>query len=109
MENFLLLIVGGVLMVYFFSAMSVYKSLYRKMNEEKAMLEEQNDNMQRMVEKYQKQIKGSIGSLDTLQKNLQQARDDLQAMKVENIDLKHENDNLERKVEELYAQVNAMI
>lgn len=79
------------------------------MNDEKAILEEQNDNMQKMVDKYQKQIKGSISSLDTLQKNLQQARDDLQKLKVENSDLKHDKDNLERKIEELYAQVNAML
>ena len=96
-------------MLYFFSAMSVYKSLYRKMNEEKAMLEEQNENMRKIVEKYEKQIKGSISSLDTLQKNLQQARDDLQKLKVENSDLKHDNDKLEHRIEELYAQVNTMI
>lgn len=79
------------------------------MNEEKAMLEEQNENMRKIVEKYEKQIKGSISSLDALQKNLQQARDDLQKLKVENSNLKHDNDKLEHRIEELYTQVNTMI
>lgn len=79
------------------------------MNEEKTMLEEQNENIRKVLEKYEKQIKGSISSLDVLQKNLQQARDDLQKMKVENSDLKHLNDRLETKIEELYGQVSTMI
>lgn len=96
-------------MLYFFSAMNVYKSLYKKVNEEKAMIEEQNENLRNMMQKYDKQVKGSVGSLDTLQKNLQQARDDLQKLKVENSDLRHTNDLLESRVDELYAQVNTMV
>lgn len=96
-------------MLYFFSAMNVYKSLYKKVNEEKALLEEKMQNMQKIVEKYEKQVKGSVGSLDSLQKSLQVARDDLQKMKIENSDLRHTNDILENRVEELYAQVNTMV
>lgn len=89
--------------------MNVYKSLYKKVNEEKVLLEENNENLRKMMEKYEKQIKGSIASLDTLQKNLQQARDDLQKLKVENSDLRHINDMLENRIDELYAQVNTMV
>lgn len=96
-------------MLYFFSAMNVYKSLYKKVNEEKALLEEKMQNMQKIVEKYEKQVKGSVGSLDSLQKSLQVARDDLQKMKIENSDLRHTNDVLEHRIEELYAQVNTMV
>lgn len=96
-------------MLYFFSAMNVYKSLYKKVNEEKALMEEKMQNMQKIVEKYEKQVKGSVGSLDSLQKSLQVARDDLQKLKIENSDLRHTNDILENRVEELYAQVNTMV
>lgn len=89
--------------------MNVYKSLYKKVNEEKSMLEDQNDNLRKAIEKYDKQIKGSVGSLDTLQKSLQSARDDLQKIKVENNELRRKNDLLENRVDELYAQVNTMV
>ena len=40
MDNFLLLSILGVLTIYFYSSMNVYKSLYRKVTEEKMMVEE---------------------------------------------------------------------
>ena len=48
-------------------------------------------------------------TLKNNQGNLQVARDDLQELRLENMNLKNRLDELERRNEELYAQVNAMV
>jgi len=104
----LLLIITGVLLMYFFSSTNVYKSLYRKVNEEKNMVQEDNANLKELINKYDKQIKGSVAVIGTSQDNLQVARDDLQSLRLENSELKHKVELLESRTEELYAQVSAM-
>ena len=56
-----------------------------------------------------KQVKISANTLKNNQGNLQVARDDLQELRIENINLKNRLDDLEKRNEELYAQVNAMV
>ncbi len=109
MDNFLLIIIIGVLLLYFFSSANVYKSLYRKINEEKNILEEENKKLQTIIDRYEKQVKVSAGTLKNNQDTLQVARDDLQKLKLENTELKHEVELLEKRTEELYAQVNTMV
>ena len=109
MENFLLIAVLGVLLLYFFSSANVYKSLYRKLNEEKNIIEEDMAKLESLIERYEKQVKISANTLKTNQGNLQVARDDLQELRLENMNLKNRLDDLERRNEELYAQVNTMV
>ncbi len=109
MENFLLIIVLGVLLLYFFSSANVYKSLYRKVNEEKNLIEEDMAKLESLIERYEKQVKISANTLKSNQGNLQVARDDLQELRLENMNLKNRVDELEKRNEELYAQVNAMV
>jgi len=109
LDNFLLIIIIGVLLLYFFSSANVYKSLYRKINEEKNILEEENKKIQTIIDRYEKQVKVSAGTLKNNQDTLQVARDDLQKLKLENTELKHEVELLEKRTEELYAQVNTMV
>ena len=109
MENFLLIIVLGVLLLYFFSSANVYKSLYKKVNEEKNILQEDLTKLESLIDRYEKQVKISANTLKNNQGNLQVARDDLQELRLENINLKNRVDDLEKRNEELYAQVNAMV
>ena len=109
MENFLLITVLGVLLLYFFSSANVYKSLYKKVNEEKNILQDELAKLETMIDRYEKQVKISANTLKTNQGNLQVARDDLQELRVENMNLKNRLDDLEKRNEELYAQVNAMV
>jgi len=104
----LLLIITGVLLMYFFSSTNVYKSLYRKVNEEKNMMQDENANLKELITKYDRQIKGSVHAIGNSQENLQVARDDLQTLRLENSELKHKVEILEGRTEELYAQVSAM-
>jgi septal ring factor EnvC (AmiA/AmiB activator) len=108
LENFLLIIVLGVLLLYFFSSANVYKSLYKKINEEKNILQEDLTKLESLIDRYEKQVKISANTLKNNQGNLQVARDDLQELRLENINLKNRVDDLEKRNEELYAQVNAM-
>ena len=109
MENFLLIIVLGVLLLYFFSSANEYKSLYKKINEEKNILQEDLTKLESLIDRYEKQVKISANTLKNNQGNLQVARDDLQELRLENINLKNRVDDLEKRNEELYAQVNAMV
>ena len=109
MENFLLIIVLGVLLLYFFSSSNVYKSLYKKVNEEKNILQEEITKFESLIDRYEKQVKISANTLKSNQGNLQVARDDLQELLIENINLKNKLDELQKRNEELYAQVNAMV
>ncbi len=109
MDNFLLITIIGILLLYYFSSTNVYKSLYRKLNEEKNILETDNKKLQDIIDRYEKQVKVSAATLKTNQDNLQVARDDLQKLRLENNELKHEIEILEKRTEELYAQVNTMI
>ena len=109
MESLFLVVILGVLLLYFFSSTNVYKSLYRKVNEEKNILDEEMQKLNNVIERYEKQVKISGGALKNNQDNLQVARDDLQQLRLENMNLKHKIDDLEKRNEELYAQVNTMV
>ena len=61
MENFLLIVIIGILLLYFFSSANVYKSLYKKVNEEKNLLNEEIEKLHKIVDRYEKQAKISSG------------------------------------------------
>ena len=109
MDNFLLITIIGILLLYFFSSTNVHKSLYRKVNEEKNIIEQENKKLQDIIGRYEKQVKISAGTLKNNQDSLQVARNDLQKLRLENAELKHEVETLEKRTEELYAQVNTMV
>lgn len=109
MENFLLLTIAVVLLIYFFSSANVYKSLYKKVNEEKNLVEIELKKLEGIIEKYEKQVKSSASTLKSNHDNLQVARTDLQELRLETMNQKHKIDELEKRNEELYAQVNTMV
>ncbi len=109
MENFLLIGIIGILLLYFFSSTNVHKSLYRKVNEEKNLLEDEITKLQKIIDRYDRQSKVSSNTLKNSHDNLQVARDDLQTLRLENMNLKHRVEELESRNEELYAQVNTMV
>ncbi|GGD36492.1 hypothetical protein GCM10012288_08150 [Malaciobacter pacificus] len=109
MENIILITVLGILLLYFFSSANVYKSLYKKVNEEKNIVESEIQRLHTLIDRYEKQVKVGVNTLKTNQETLQVARDDLQELRVENMNLKQRIDILEKRNEELYAQVNAIV
>ncbi len=109
MQSIAIIFISGVLVLFFFSGMNVYKSLYKKISEEKKMLADQIEKLEDLIERYDKKSKTSVSALRDNQDNLDVARDDLQKIRVENSDLKHKLVVLQKKADELYAQVNTMI
>jgi len=83
--------------------------LYKKVNEEKNIIQEDMARLESIIDRYEKQVKISANTLKNSQGNLEVARNDLQELRIENINLKNRVDELEKRNEELYAQVNAMV
>jgi uncharacterized protein involved in exopolysaccharide biosynthesis len=108
MDNFLLLSVLGVLAIYFYSSMNVYKSLYRKITEEKAMVEEKNSNLEKLKEKFERQVKFSLETIDDSQDSLKSTREDVQELKLQNTELDHRNKLLQERINELYASIGTL-
>lgn len=104
--DFLISSILGILLLYFISSANVYRSMYKKMNEEKS---EDMVKLESLIERYEKQVKIGTNTLKTNQENLQVARDDLQALRLENINLKNKINDLQKRNEELFAQVNAIV
>lgn len=109
MDGFILIAVFGVLALYFFSSATVYKSLYKKVNEEKNIVQSKQDELEKLIERYDKQVKGSVKAMNSVQESLDVARDDLQEARIEIADLRHKNGVLQSRNDELYAQVNAIM
>lgn len=109
MENFLLIGIIGILLLYFFSSANVYKTLYKKVNDEKNILDAEIEKLHKIIDRYEKQAKISSNTLKNSHDNLQVARDDLQELRIESMNLRHRVDELESRNEELYAQVNTMV
>jgi len=107
--DFLISSILGILLLYFISSANVYRSMYKKMNEEKSIIEEDMVKLESLIERYEKQVKIGTNTLKTNQENLQVARDDLQALRLENINLRNKINDLQKRNEELFAQVNAIV
>ena len=105
MENFLLISVLGVLTIYFYSSMNVYKSLYKKISEEKEMAQEKVGNLEKLKEKFEKQVEYSLSTINESQESLKSSRDDYQELKLKNTELEHRNKLLQERINELYASV----
>jgi len=105
MENFLLISVLGVLTIYFYSSMNVYKSLYKKISEEKEMEIEKVQNLEKLKEKFERQVEYSLSTINESQESLKGSRDDYQELKLKNTELEHRNKLLQERINELYASV----
>lgn len=107
--DFLISAILGILLLYFISSANVYRSMYKKINEEKSIVEDDMVKLEALIERYEKQVKIGTNTLKNNQENLQVARDDLQELRLENINLKNKINDLQRRNEELFAQVNAIV
>ena len=100
--------VFGVLALYFYSSSSTYKSLYKKISEEKEMVEEKNRNLIKLKDKSEKQIQFSLATINDSQESLKTTRADLQEIKLKNTELESRNKQLQARVEELYTSVGTI-
>lgn len=108
MDNFLIVAILGVLTIYFYSSMNVYKSLYKKITEEKEMEKEKVKNLEKLKEKFERQVKYSLETINDSQESLKSTRDDYQRLKLDNTELDHRNKLLQERINELYASVGTL-
>ncbi len=105
MDNFLLVAIFGVMALYYYSSSSTYKALYRKIVEEKELVEEKNKNLGKLKDKSEKQIQFSLATISDSQDSLKSTRDDFQALKLKYTELEHRNKLLQERINELYSSV----
>ena len=108
MDNFLLLAILGVLTIYFYSSMNVYKSLYRKITEEKEIEQEKVKNLEKLKEKFERQVQYSLETINDSQDSLKSTREDYQSLKLQNTELDHRNKLLQERINELYSSVGTI-
>ena len=105
MDNVVLIVVFGVLALYFYSSMSVYKSMYRKIKEENDFTSNAKNNQGKHLDKYSSQLKASIETIKEKDQGLVKIREEMQNLKLKNNELTHRNQLLQERVDELYSSV----
>jgi len=105
MDNILLVSIFGVLALYYYSSMNVYKSFYRKIKEEKEFLDHSNTTRLAEMEKLEKSFNDALDTINQTDESLKKAREEIQRLKLANSDLKHRNELLQKRVDELYSSV----
>ena len=105
MDNILLVLVFGVLALYFFSTMVVYKSMYKKIKEEKNLALNAKDTRDKEIQKYENRLKSAIETIKDTEESLNRVREETQKLKQINSDLKRRNELLQQRVDELYSSV----
>ena len=105
MENMLLVTIFGVLALYFYGSMNVYKSMYRKIKEEKDLLNNLNVSRDKDIKKYEAQLQEAIETIRYTDEKLAKAREEIQKEKLKRNELKHRNELLQKRVDELYSSV----
>ena len=105
MDNLVLIVVFGVLALYFYSSMSVYKSMYKKIKEEKDITTSAKNNQSKHMDKYASQLSASVDTIKEKEQNLVKIREEIQGLKQKNNELTHRNQLLQDRVDELYSSV----
>lgn len=105
MENMLLVTIFGVLALYFYGSMNVYKSMYRKIKEEKEITDDVNTSRDKDIRKYEMQLQDALETIRHTDEKLSKAREEIQKEKLKRNELKHRNELLQKRVDELYSSV----
>ena len=105
MDNILLVSIFGVLALYYYSSMNVYKSMYRKIKEEKEMIDHAHDNRSTELARLERSFSDALETIHHTDESLTKTREDLQQIKLRNNELKHRNELLQKRVDELYSSV----
>ena len=105
MDNILLVSIFGVLTLYYYSSMNVYKSMYRKIKEEKEITEHAHTSGTIELKKLERSFNDALETIKDKDDSLTKVREDIQRIRLQNSDLKHRNELLQKRVDELYSSV----
>ena len=85
--------------------MIVYKSMYKKIQDEKNIATSAKDTRDKEIVKYENRLKSAIETIKDTEETLNKVREETQKLKQINTDLKRRNDLLQQRVDELYSSV----
>jgi len=85
--------------------MTVYKSMYKKIKEEKDLANMAKDSRDNEIAKYENRLKSAIETIKDTEDNLTKARDEIQKLKQFNSEVKRRNELLQERVDDLYSSV----
>ena len=105
MDNILLVSIFGVLTLYYYSSMNVYKSMYRKIKEEKEITEHAHTTGTVELKKLERSFNDALETIKDKDESLAKVREEIQRIRLQNNDLKHRNELLQKRVDELYSSV----
>lgn len=106
MENFILILLLSVCLVYFFSLSMYYKSLIFKSENNKNLYANDNVEVKKQIKKYTNQLKVMEDVINEKENHLKVAREDLRIIKLEMNDLKREKENTEIRFKELESSIS---
>jgi len=105
MENILLISIFGIMALYFYSSMNVYKSMYKKIKIEKDTSINAKDLRDSEIKKYENRLKSAVETIKDTEGSLTKVREELQKIKYTNNELKSRNELLQKRIDELYSSV----
>lgn len=79
--------------------------MYAKLQEEKELAEDVNQNRDKDLRKYENQLQDALQTIKDLDERLTKARDELQQEKQKRNEFRHRNELLQKRVDELYSSV----
>ncbi len=108
-EEWIVLSFAGVVLVFIYSKMVYYSSLYSKVNEEYEILVNRNQSLERMLERYEVQADGSLNSIKKLQTDLKNKDTEIREVLSQVKDQKQKIDESDNKIKILYAQLESTL
>jgi septal ring factor EnvC (AmiA/AmiB activator) len=104
-DNFVLIGIFAILALYFFSNMSVYKSMYSKISQESDIVNSEKEASEQEIKKYENRLKSAIETIRDTEKTLSKSREENQKLKHDIIEYKHRNSLLQERIDDLYSSV----
>jgi len=104
-DNLLLVGIFGILALYFYSSMSVYKSMYKKISVERDYTNNAKSIREKEIIKYENRLKSAVETIKDTEESLSKIRDENQKLKQNIIDLRNRNELLQERVDDLYSSV----
>jgi peptidoglycan hydrolase CwlO-like protein len=107
--NWIFLSLVILLTLFLTFKMYYYKHLWEKVNENEKILEENLDEAELLIRKYQIQLQRALGNLSLLEDEINKLKNDLKAVKNRNAQYRIENEQLKKKIKELENKIEALL
>mgnify|MGYP004004323739 CR=1 FL=1 len=105
LEEWLLLALGGGTLIFVYSKLVYYSSLYGKIKEEHDHTKNRNVTVESLLTRYEGQVESSVATMVELQNTIKLLRMDIKEVTSQNKMLKRQLTEYKSKAEFLYEQI----